>query len=128
MNSPDLIAANKRVATGFLAAIVAGDVAQCGVLLAPAARWWVQGWGEMPGSAFLASLAGTIARSSSRAITTGHVTAEADRVAVQAQGEFTFPEGVYANSYHYLFEIADGRITHGFEYLDTSIAAAFFAR
>lgn len=128
MAAHDPTAANKQVAAAFLAAIVAGNVAQCGQLLAPDARWWVQGRGDMPRSTFLASLARTVARSSARAITPGLVTAEADRVAIQAQGEFAFPEGVYANTYHYLFVMADGRIAQGFEYLDTTIAAAFFAR
>ena len=51
----------------------------------------------------------------------------ADVVAVAAQGEFLFPEGAYRNSYHYLFTIAGGRIVSGREYLDTQIAARFYA-
>ncbi len=122
----DLRAANRAVAIGFLDAIVAGDIARCAALLHPAAIWWVQGWGETSGTTFLASLNQTIARASSRSMRIGLVTAEADRVAVQAEGAFHFAEGIYANSYHYLFEIAGGRIVKGYEYLDTRIAAAFF--
>ena len=123
----DRLAANRAIATGFLEAIVAGDIARCTALLHADAEWWVQGWGEMPGAAFLAGLAGTIARSSARTLRIGLVTAEDDRVAVQAEGAFVFAEGTYANSYHYLFEIAGGRIAKGHEYLDTQVAAAFFA-
>ncbi len=119
--------ANKAVASAFLDAITAGDISTCAALLAPDATWWVQGWGEMPGSAFLPSLEQTITRSASRSITIDTITAEDNRVAVQAHGAFVFPEGVYANSYHYLFIISGGRITAGFEYLDTMVAARFFA-
>jgi ketosteroid isomerase-like protein len=123
----DVRAANRAVAAGFLDAIAAGDIDLCAALLHPDAVWWVQGWGEISAPLFLTSLEGTIERSSSRSIQIGLMTAEEDRVAVQANGEFVFAEGVYANSYHYLFEIADGRIVKGYEYLDTRIAAAFFA-
>jgi len=128
MTDAALAARNRAVATGFLEAIAAGDIDRCAALLADDATWWVQGWGESSGAAFLASLGQTIARASSRKIRMGLVTAEADRVAVQAWGEFAFAEGVYANSYHYLFVIADGTIRQGFEYLDTSVAAAFFSQ
>jgi ketosteroid isomerase-like protein len=121
------VAANKAVAIAFLEAIAAGDGDVCAALIHPEATWWIQGWGDMAGADFLVSLRETIGRSSSRAMTITGVTAEADRVAVQARGEFRFPEGVYANSYHYLFRIADGQIFAGFEYLDTAIASRFFA-
>lgn len=117
---------SRDVALGFLDAIVAGDIAACARLLHEDATWWVQGWGEQPAATFLASLGETIARSTSRSMTIGLTTAEDDRVAVQAWGEFRFAEGVYANSYHYLFRIADGRIVAGHEYLDTAIAGRFF--
>ena len=122
------LARNKAVATGFIDGIVAGDIARCTALLAEDAVWWVQGWGESTGAAFLASLEQTIARASSRAFRLGLVTAEANRVAVQAWGELAFPEGIYANSYHYLFVIEHGTIRQGFEYFDTACAAAFYSR
>jgi ketosteroid isomerase-like protein len=120
------IAANKAVALGFLAAIEAGDIARCEALLDPAARWCVQGHGSFAAADFLASLAQTIARAATRTIAIGLVTAEDDRVAVQAEGDFAFAEGAYRNSYHYLFRIAGGRIVAGYEYLDTMVAARFF--
>jgi ketosteroid isomerase-like protein len=75
----------------------------------------------------VSSLCGTIRRSSARKMEILFVTAEEDRVAVAAEGEFLFEEGAYRNTYHYLFTIGCGRITAGREYLDTSVAARFFA-
>jgi ketosteroid isomerase-like protein len=117
---------NKAIALGFLEAIVSGDISRIEALLDPAANWWVQGWGMIERDAFLESLLRTIARSSGRKMSILSVTAEGDRVAVAAEGEFLLPEGAYCNSYHYLFTIADGRVILGREYLDTRIAARFF--
>src|SRR3546814_20764978 len=76
----------------------------------------------MSAANFLISLGQTIDRSSSQSMTIIGMTAEAERVAVEAAGEFHFPEGVYANRYHYLFKIRNSRIFAGFEYFDTSVA------
>ena len=48
------------------------------------------------------------------------VTAEEDRVSVEAQGHLELKDGrLYANKYHYLFKIRDGMITSMKEYLNT---------
>lgn len=122
----DGISANKLVASGFLDAIVAGDGAGIERLLHRDCTWWVQGWGTVPRDGFVRSLNATMTRAATRTMTILSVTAEADRVAVAAEGAFVFPEGVYANTYHYLFTIEAGQITDGREYLDTRVAAAFF--
>ena len=117
-----------RIGLAFLDAIVRGDLPMLDALLAPAATWWVQGWGVLDRAALMAGLGGTIARSSSRAMKITRTTAEADRVAIEAQGAFTFAEGVYANSYVYIIVTdRDGRISEGREYLDTAVAARFYA-
>jgi uncharacterized protein len=121
------LTANKEVVQNFLNAIVAGDIETCRALLPPDTTWWVQGWPQMNGADFLAALQQTIERSNQRTIAIDGVTAEDDRVAVQARGAFTMKEGVYANTYHYLFKLKDGRITAGYEYLDTLVASQFFA-
>lgn len=125
--SHELEATNKRIALEFLAAIAAGDLDRIEALLHPDCTWWVQGWGGIHRAAFVASLGSTIGRARSRTMQILAATAEADRVAVAAEGAFEFPEGVYANSYHYLFTIRNGRIHDGREYLDTRVAAAFFS-
>ncbi len=117
-----------RTALAFLDAIVAGDLATLDGLLAPDATWWVQGWGTLDRAALMAGLRGTISRSSKRAMEITRTTAECDRVAIEAQGAFTFAEGVYANSYVYMVVIdVAGRIVEGREYLDTAVAAQFYA-
>lgn len=123
-NEPQL---NRDIAIAFLGAIVDGDLPKCADMLHDDATWWVLGWGERPAKDFLVSLGETIARSTKRSLTVGMTTSEEDRVAVQAWGAFHFAEGIYANSYHYLFRIVEGRIAAGYEYLDTAIAQRFFA-
>lgn len=116
-----------RIGRDFLQAIVAGDLPTLDALLAPTVTWWVQGWGVLDRAALLAGLGATIARSSRRAMDISRFTAEADRVAIEAQGAFTFAEGVYANSYVYVIVTdASGRIAEGKEYLDTAVAARFY--
>jgi|GEM_PF-3535896 len=117
-----------RIALAFLDAIVRGDLPTLDALLGPTATWWVQGWGELDRASLLAGLQGTISRSTERRMDIARTTAEADRVAIEAQGSFTFAEGVYANSYVYIIVTdEDGRIVEGREYLDTAVAAQFYA-
>lgn len=117
-----------QVGRAFLDAIVAGDLDAIDALLAPTVTWWVQGWGMLDRHALLQGLSGTIARSSERAIAIHRMTAQQDRVAIEAEGQFRFAEGSYCNSYVYIVVIdALGRIIEGREYLDTAVAARFYA-
>jgi uncharacterized protein len=55
------------------------------------------------------------------------MTAEAGRVSVLADGRSVLADGTeYANRYHYLFEVADGRIVRCMEFSDPRIADAAF--
>ena len=111
----------------FLEAIAAGDLATLDAMLAPTATWWVQGWGELDRNALLQGLANTIRRSNERMLTISRMTAEGDRIAIEAEGRFSFAEGLYCNSYVYIFVIDRlGRIVEGREYLDTAVAAQFY--
>jgi ketosteroid isomerase-like protein len=120
------LATNKAVARSFFDAIVEGDTAAIDALLHPQARWWVQGWGDLSRAAFLTGLGQTITRARTRRYAVLTLTAEQDRVAVEATGSFEFPEGTYQNTYHFLFRMSDGRIVEGKEYLDTMVAARFY--
>lgn len=115
------------VGKAFLDAVVAGDADRLDALLAPDATWWVQGWGKLDRAALLAGLGNTIARSSGRSMNVLRSTEQDDRVAIEAEGSFTFAEGIYANSYLYVI-VTDGagRIVEGKEYLDTTVAARFY--
>ena len=124
--NPDPLAANKAVALAFFAAVADGDIPRIEALLAPDARWWALGSGDRERDSFIGALSQTIARSSSRSTEVVGITAEGDRVAVETRGAFHFAEGDYCNTYHFLFVIRDGQIVQGKEYLDTTVARAFF--
>lgn len=118
--------AGKQIAANFLRAIERGDIAAIDALLAPDFHWWVAGWGARSRAELLAALQRTMQGFEQRRITITGVTAEGDRVAVEAEGHFERPGLTYRNTYHYLFIVRDGGIASGREYFDTAAAAAAF--
>jgi ketosteroid isomerase-like protein len=55
------------------------------------------------------------------------LTAEGDRVAVEAEGKCALPNGKrYDNTYHFLLRIRDGRIVEVREYADTLLVVRTF--
>lgn len=117
---------NKQVAVAFLQAIEDGDATALEALLAPSFHWWVAGWGERSRADLLAALSRTMEAFPSRRLTPTGITAEGERVAVEAEGRFERPGLLYCNTYHYLFIVRDGCITSGREYFDTAAARAAF--
>jgi uncharacterized protein len=115
-----------EVARAFLRAIEAGDVPALDALLDPAFHWWVAAYGERTRAAFLEGVTRTMRGFEQRQVTVTGITAEGERVAVEAEGRFERPGLVYRNSYHYLFIVRDGRIASGKEYFDNAAAAAAF--
>lgn len=116
----------KQVATAFLQSIEDGDATALEALLAPSFHWWVAGWGARSRTELLAALSRTMTAFPSRRLSVIGVTAEGERVAVEAEGRFERPGLLYCNTYHYLFIVRDGRITSGCEYFDTAAARAAF--
>jgi ketosteroid isomerase-like protein len=89
------------------------------------AVWWAPGRGEFGNETFakMASGFASMFKSPSK-ITVHGVTAEGDRVAIEAQGHAELTNGkVYRNTYHYLFIFRDGKICRGKLYNDTKHAA-----
>ncbi|MDB5885901.1 MAG: hypothetical protein JWR74_2072 [Polaromonas sp.] len=117
---------SQQVAAAFLQAIEDGNAADLESLLAPTFHWWVAGWGERSRTELLAALSRTMAAFPSRRLAVKGVTAEGERVAVEAEGRFERPGLLYCNTYHYLFIVRDGRIASGREYFDTAAAGAAF--
>jgi ketosteroid isomerase-like protein len=115
-----------EIARAFLHAIEAGDVPALDALLDPAFHWWVAAYGERTRAAFLEGVTRTMRGFEQRQVTVTGITAEGERVAVEAEGRFERPGLIYRNSYHYLFIVRDGRIASGKEYFDTAAAAAAF--
>jgi len=119
--------ANKAVVRRYMQAVVDGDIETIEALQHPDVRWWILGFGDMDRAAFTASVkSGLIAAQERRVEITG-LTAEGDRVAIEAWSEMVFPGKVYRNQYHNLLVIRGGQIVEGREYMDTRAAAAAFA-
>lgn len=120
--------ANKKVVEQFLACFGRSDVAGALAMMTDDATWWIGGkprlfplaglktkaeMGELLGSLVPAMKAGL-------AITPKAMTAEGDRVAVEADSYGEFPDGrVYNNEYHFLIIVRDGKVQAVKEYLDT---------
>jgi len=127
------IAENKALVERFWAAFSAGRLDEALGLLGEDCTWWVAGTTALSKTydkgEFATLLAG-IAPLAPKGITVTPValTAEGDRVAVEATSYAEFTNGrVYRNEYHFLMEVRDGRIVRVREYLDTEHVTATFA-
>src|SRR5690606_34028959 len=117
---------NKALARRYMQAVVDGDIDTVEALQHPDATWWILGFGTMNRKDFTDSVRGLI-NAEKRNVTITSLTAEEDRVAVQADGEITFAGvKIYRNSYHNLLVIRDGLIVEGREYMDPRAAEKAF--
>jgi uncharacterized protein len=127
------IAENKRLVRDFLEHYGAGRYDAALEMLAPDARWWLPGHpDEFPAAGWVDK--GTVQRRLASnlkllphglEIIVGAMTAEEDRVAVEAESKATLVNGRrYHNRYHFLFVVRDERIQVVKEYLDTLHAVA----
>ncbi|MCA9509353.1 MAG: nuclear transport factor 2 family protein [Myxococcota bacterium] len=115
--------ANREAALRFIQSMARGVLDEA--LLAPDATWWVPGTGTLDKAgfqhlvtAFHEACTGPVT------MTVDGVTAEGDRVAVEAHSEAELVNGAsYRNTYHFLFEFEQGRIVHVKEYNDSLHAA-----
>jgi uncharacterized protein len=117
---------NRRTAIDLMTSLSRGDVERAETLLAKDAKWWVLGAGFMERSALLEASRFMSAAPRARfdIIAT---TAENDRVAMEAKGDFLFDDGKeYKNDYHFLFILRDGKVVEGKEYLDTALVQRVF--
>lgn len=94
------------------------------------ATWWMLGQGTLP-----VRRMDEIVRSFHATRTTGDgrmdivgVTADGDRVAVEAEATYPLTDGrIYNGDYHFLLRFENGLIREVREYFDTAHAAATFA-
>ncbi len=115
----------RSVVFAWFAAMESGDGAAAAALLAEDCEIWLPG--DLPGSGTLSKaafleLVGQLGEQFSEPIrlSFGAVTAQEDRVAVEAAGESGLRNGrSYRNRYHMLFRVRDGRIVLYKEYSDT---------
>lgn len=88
----------------------------------PDFRWWVLGHGDIQDQlAGLDLLMARAFKAGGFSMTVDAMTAEGDRVAVEATSRGLLPDGtVYRNQYHWLFVLRDGQIALAKEYNDPS--------
>ncbi|MEO6717975.1 MAG: nuclear transport factor 2 family protein [Novosphingobium sp.] len=127
--------ANKQTALALLRASAVHDGEAFEALMHPEATYWVTGMphlfayaGEQTREQICAYMASPSIFVGGVTTTFGAITAENDRVAVEAEIIGTLPDGrVYTNVYHYLMWFKAGKVLRVKEYLDTQAAAEFFA-
>jgi ketosteroid isomerase-like protein len=125
---------NKAIVADFFATFSKGDVPGVIDLMHDEGSWWVSGAIDgMSGTHTKAGLAGlldgarALYREGALRITPISMTAEEDRVAVEAKSFATMEDGrIYANSYHFLVTLRDGKVALVREYMDTIHARETF--
>ena len=132
--SANALEANKSLVAEFLRLFSLGDVAGVVERLHPDGTWWVSGTMKgLSGTYTRAQLetllqgVKTVYKQGALAITPTAMTAEGNRVAVEAESFAELLNGrVYRNLYHFLFEIDGDKIRRVKEYMDTGHAYATF--
>jgi ketosteroid isomerase-like protein len=124
---------NKALVTKFFTAFSAGRYDEVLAMLADDATWWVAGTTALSGTYPKAQFAELLGRVAPMApgglrVTPKVMTAEGDRVAVEAESYAEFNNGrTYRNQYHFLMVVRDGKFASVREYLDTEHVTATFA-
>ena len=119
---------NKRVVTELFSHFGAGRQQEALSLLAEDATWWAPQFGTVTKRQFTAALSqmGAILKGPIK-ITPKRMTAEDDRVAMEAESDGDVVNGKhYHNTYHFLVVVRDGKIREVKEYNDTKYAAEVF--
>jgi ketosteroid isomerase-like protein len=114
---------NAAIVKAFFADMQAGGLEAAGRHLAPGFVWWAAGAGEIQDQ--LAAIGGLLAKNMKgpMKMTVHGITAEGERVAVEAESYGELNSGaIYNNKYHFLFIVRDGKITTVKEYNDTKHA------
>lgn len=125
---------NKAIVAEFFEIFSKGDVSGVIDRMHDDGSWWVSGAIEgMSGTYPKATLGGlldgarALYREGALRITPTSMTAEDDRVAVEATSFATMEDGrIYANSYHFLVTLRDGKVATVREYMDTIHARETF--
>lgn len=126
----------KQMARNFLEASAKHDPDPIAALMHDEATYWTAGIPRLFAYGGTRSKAEIVAYMATPSIfvggaevSFGEITAEDDRVAIEAVTSGTTSAGrFYTNAYHYLFVFRDGLIWRVKEYLDTAAAAEFFTK
>jgi uncharacterized protein len=118
---------NRVISQDLLEALASNNKARIDELFHEDAQWWVLGVGTMSRRALLEASAEAMSTAVVAQMNILATTAEGERVAVEAEGNFEFADGkVYRNRYHFLLIVRDGKVVEGREYLDTALVARVF--
>lgn len=126
---------NKKVVLSFLENFSAGRIDAALALMADDATWWIAGKparstdaGTKSKTEFADLIKEMLAEiPNGLRVTVKGLTAEGERVAVEAESYGETSSGkIYNNLYHFLFEIANGKIQAVREYFDTMHAEEVF--
>jgi ketosteroid isomerase-like protein len=118
--------ANRATALRMVETMGAGGLDES--LLTEDITWWVPGRGTVTKAEFM-GMAAAFAEmlDGPFSLTVKGVTAEGDRVAVEAESLGKLKNGrTYNNTYHFLFLFRDGKIYQAREYNDSAHAAEVF--
>lgn len=127
-------AENVRVAEHFAEVFSTGDVDAILECMHPEATYWVAGSIEGMSGTYTREQFGDLLRGVTEAysggalpITPTGAIAQGNKVAVEATSRAELKNGrVYANTYHFLFEVKDGLVFRVKEYMDTHHAVEIF--
>ncbi len=111
--------ANRQTALRMMAVMGAGDLDE--TILTDDVAWWVPGRGTVSKAEFKAMAGGFRSLlAGPMSLTVKGVTADGDRVAIEAESYAPLKNGkVYNNTYHFLFLFRDGKICLAKEYNDS---------
>jgi ketosteroid isomerase-like protein len=116
---------NKKLVTDFWTAFSASDFNSALSMMAEDATWWVAGTFELSGTytkAQFKELLGNVTSALPQGIkvTPKMLTAEGDRVSMEAESWGPHANGkIYNNFYHFMHVIREGKLVSVREYLDT---------
>ena len=122
------IEANKRTAVRMIEQLSRGIIDDS--LVTSDAYWWVPGQGDLTREQFQAMIDqfSKLRKEGGKMEVTG-ITAEGNRVAVEAESEIALVNGkLYQNTYHFLFLFKNGKICCSKEYNDSAYAAGVLGK
>lgn len=100
--------------------LATGSFADADAMFDPDAIWWIIGQGEMSHARVRELAEKTEGPLAIRRLNIIGTVAEGDKVAVEAVGDMSFPDGRrYANTYHHMIEFRGDLIVRLREYFDT---------
>jgi ketosteroid isomerase-like protein len=114
---------NRKTALKFFEALSSGRLDE--TLITDDIAWWVPGRGTLSKAEFMALADGFQGLVESPiTMTVKGITAEGDRVAIEAESYGKLRNGkIYNNTYHFLLQFRDGKVCLSKEYNDSKHAA-----